>query len=80
MKAIMAISLFSMVLSGFLILLTASEALSLELKAGASKKIITPQMSVYLAGLGDEPRISNGVHDDIYARCLLLDENSGSVA
>ena len=79
MKAIMAISLFSMVLSGFLILLTASEALSLELKAGASKRIITPQMSVYLAGLGDEPRISNGVHDDIYARCLLLNDGKTKI-
>ncbi|MEK7396999.1 MAG: neutral/alkaline non-lysosomal ceramidase N-terminal domain-containing protein [Candidatus Poribacteria bacterium] len=47
-----------------------------DLKAGAAKRIITPKMSVYMAGLA-ENRVSNGVHDDLYARCLLLgDENT----
>ncbi|MGB9597763.1 MAG: neutral/alkaline non-lysosomal ceramidase N-terminal domain-containing protein [Candidatus Poribacteria bacterium] len=44
-----------------------------DIKAGSAKRIITPKMNVYLAGLA-ENRISTGTHDDLYARCLLLDD------
>jgi len=45
------------------------------IKAGASSVAITPYMPVYLAGLDRKPtecQLSRGVHDDIYAKCLLL--------
>ncbi len=41
------------------------------LLAGASSVRITPEKSVYMAGLG-ENRLSEGVHDDIFVRCLVL--------
>jgi hypothetical protein len=56
-------------------LLTISTALADTLKAGASKRIITPSMNVYLAGLA-ENRISTGAHDDIYARCMMIDDGN----
>ena len=43
------------------------------LQAGAAKRIITPQSSVYLAGWSSN-RKSEGVHDDLFARCLLIDD------
>jgi len=49
-----------------------------DIKAGSAKRIITPKMNVYLAGLA-ENRISTGVHDDLYARCLLLDDGKTMV-
>lgn len=46
-----------------------------ELRAGAAKKVITPELKagarVYLAGFGNN-RAATGVHDDLYARCLAL--------
>lgn len=41
------------------------------LRAGASKVKITPSGSVYMAGFGPH-RKSQGVHDELYARCLSL--------
>lgn len=49
-----------------------------DIKAGSAKRIITPKMNVYLAGLAGN-RISTGVHDDLYARCLLLDDGKTMV-
>jgi len=45
------------------------------IEAGASSVAITPDMPVYLAGLERKPtkcQLSRRVHDDIYAKCLLL--------
>lgn len=41
-------------------------------KAGASKVKITPKSAVYIAGYGQN-RVSVGVHDDLWARCLVLE-------
>jgi hypothetical protein len=57
---------------------TASTVLANTFKAGAAKRVITPDMNVYLAGLGNN-RLSAGVHDDIYARCLLLDDGETKI-
>lgn len=44
------------------------------MQASASKKIITPEENVYLAGLKSN-RMSTGVHDDLYAYSLALKHN-----
>ena len=41
--------------------------------SGASKVTITPDRSVFLAGLSNNRR-STGVHDDLWARCLALSD------
>lgn len=57
---------------------TASTILATTLRAGAAKRVITPEMNVYLAGLGNN-RLSVGVHDDIYARCLMLNDGETTI-
>jgi hypothetical protein len=44
------------------------------LRAGAAKTVITPDINaaaVFIAGYGNN-RVATGVHDDLYARCLAL--------
>jgi hypothetical protein len=55
------------------------------LKAGAAKRVITPQGNLFLAGYGPVflpwgHRKSTGVHDDIYARCLALSDDQTTLA
>lgn len=59
-------------------LFTASTVLASTFKAGVAKRTITPEMNVYLAGLGNN-RLNTGIHDDIYAKCLLLDDGETEV-
>jgi hypothetical protein len=55
------------------ILITASLLCGAELKVGAAKTVITPDLErygpVYIAGFGHN-RKATGVHDDLYARCM----------
>jgi len=58
-----------------------------KLIAGAAKRIITPEMKLRLAGYGAifRPgpwghRVSSGVHDDIFARCLALGDGEKTLA
>lgn len=44
-----------------------------ELQAGAAKRVITPQMPVYLAGLSNN-RLSIGAHDPLYARSVVFED------
>lgn len=44
-----------------------------------SKVKVTPQRPVYLAGLA-RPRVSRGVHDDLYARCMLVSRDNFALA
>lgn len=46
--------------------------------AAAGKEVITPDHPVYLAGLAGN-RLSKGVHDDLYARCLIIEENGKKI-
>jgi hypothetical protein len=61
--------------SAFLLLILAGATpAAAELRAGAAKGVITPDVHasrVYLAGYGQN-RVATGVHDDLYARCLAL--------
>lgn len=58
----------------FLFLLACGPAFA-ELRAGASRKVITPDLKagppVFLAGFGQN-RVAIAVHDDLYVRCLAL--------
>ena len=58
----------------FLFLLTSGPGFA-ELRAGASRKVITPHLKagapVFLAGFGQN-RVATAVHDDLYVRCLAL--------
>ncbi len=48
------------------------------LLAGAATRVITPEQPVYLAGLSG-PRLSDGVHDDLYARAVAFVEGDTTV-
>lgn len=66
----------------FLFLLAAGVCLG-ELRAGASKKAITPDLKagapVFLAGFGQN-RVATAVHDDLFVRCLALSAGGKPVA
>jgi hypothetical protein len=57
------------------LLVLAQGVCAAELRAGAAKRVITPEVKlgarIFLAGFGNN-RVATGVHDDLYARCLAL--------
>jgi hypothetical protein len=58
--------------------LFSSVAFAQDLRAGAAKNVITPDLhghTFYLAGFGHD-RVAEGVHDDLYVRCLALADKS----
>jgi len=59
----------------FLMLLVSiiSDSMPTKFQAGAAKRIITPKGSVYLAGWSNN-RKSEGIHDELFARCILIDD------
>ncbi|MCS6952556.1 MAG: hypothetical protein NZM33_06820 [Bryobacteraceae bacterium] len=63
-----------------LLLLVGAGALRAELRAGAAKRPITPDLEghapVFLAGFGLNRR-ATGIHDDLWARCLALEAGGG---
>jgi neutral ceramidase len=50
------------------------------LKGGCAKVNITPPVGVWLSGYGGRNKPSNDVNDELYARALILDNGSDSVA
>ncbi|MBL7189302.1 MAG: neutral/alkaline non-lysosomal ceramidase N-terminal domain-containing protein [Phycisphaerae bacterium] len=50
------------------------------LKGGCSKVNITPPVGVWLSGYASRDRPSDDIHDDLYARALVLDNGSNAVA
>lgn len=58
-----------------LFVLFASTLVFAETRAGAARRVITPDLAkhgpVYMAGFGHN-RVATAVHDDLYARCLAL--------
>lgn len=73
---------FRLALAAFL-LFAAAGACFAQLRAGAAKRTITPDLEkhapVYLAGFGQNRR-ATGVHDDLWARCLALEAGNQRVA
>lgn len=66
-----------------LLLLAAASAASAQLRAGAARRTITPDLDkhgpVYLAGFGLNRR-ATGIHDDLWARCLALEAGGRRLA
>jgi neutral ceramidase len=50
------------------------------LLAGIGRSIITPRVGVKLIGYFNRPGPSNGVHDDLHARALVLDDGQTALA
>jgi hypothetical protein len=69
--------MFKNLLFIFLPLLFIFPSAEARLLAGVSRVKITPPFSVYLAGLGNN-RKSEGIHDDIYATALYLNDGKTS--
>lgn len=50
------------------------------LKGGCSKVNITPPVGVWLSGYASRDKPSDDIHDDLYARALVLDDGSNAAA
>jgi len=50
------------------------------LKAGFNKVCISPPIGVPLAGFAARPEVSTGIHDDLFARALVLETPEAAVA
>jgi hypothetical protein len=57
----------------------ANDATPLELKAGAATSNITPELGLPIVG-GFAPFPSTSIHDDLHARCLVLDNGQKKLA
>jgi hypothetical protein len=51
-----------------------------ELRAGAAREVISPPKGTYLIGYGDRSKGNAGVHDDLTATALVLDDGRKQVA
>jgi neutral ceramidase len=51
-----------------------------ELKAGVARRIITPPTGIYQIGYGDRTKGNIGVHDDLTATVLVLDDGTTRIA
>jgi hypothetical protein len=51
-----------------------------ELRGGCSKVNITPPVGVWLSGYGSRDKPSEDIHDDLYARALVLDDGANAAA
>jgi neutral ceramidase len=47
-----------------------------KLKAGAARVNITPYVGINLSGFGNRTKESAGIHDDLYAKAVVLDDGS----
>ena len=57
-----------------------TDSSSAALRGGCSKVNITPPVGVWLSGYASRNRPSDDIHDDLYARALVLDNGSNAVA
>ena len=51
-----------------------------ELKAGVGRSVVTPRVGAHLVGYFNRPEGSHGVHDDLYARALVLESGDTLLA
>ena len=49
-------------------------------RAGIGKRIITPRVGVPLIGYGNRANVSQGVHDDLLARAVVIDDGMTQIA
>ncbi|MHC4433184.1 MAG: neutral/alkaline non-lysosomal ceramidase N-terminal domain-containing protein, partial [Planctomycetota bacterium] len=73
-------SIVVLVLSAVFCTFACSEAVCADLRGGFSKVNITPPVGVWLSGYASRDRPSDDIHDDLYARALVLDNGSNAVA
>ena len=52
----------------------------MSLKVGVSSGIITPPVGIPMAGFGARTEVSQGIHDDLYAKILLLEKGDIRIA
>lgn len=71
--------LLRLVLLLALVVLTSFPASASELRLGVSQVIITPQLGTPLAGYY-EPRGTTGVHDDIYSKAMVMEQDGVKAA
>src|SRR5512136_473935 len=50
------------------------------LRAGAARRIITPPPGIFLIGYGDRSKGNTGVHDDLTATALVLEDGTQRIA
>jgi len=51
-----------------------------ELRAGVAREIISPPKGIYLIGYGDRTKGNTGIHDDLSATALVLDDGQRRLA
>ena len=51
-----------------------------ELRAGIAREIISPPQGIYLIGYGDRTKGNTGIHDDLTATALVLDDGRTRLA
>jgi hypothetical protein len=66
-------STFRWVLICFFAFLTVSDSVRAELKAGAARISIVPPFPTQMGGFNDRTKNFEGVHDELFARALVLD-------
>src|SRR5688572_18241619 len=62
-----------------LVLFTSGAAAADQFRAGAATSNITPDLGLKIVG-GFAPFPSTGVHDELHARCLVLDDGKTKIA
>lgn len=50
------------------------------MRAGIGRRIITPRVGVPLVGYGNRASVSRGVHDDLQARAVVIDDGAMQIA
>ncbi len=50
------------------------------LTAGAAETVITPPVGTPMEGYGARADVSQGVHDDLHARAVVIDDGDSAVA
>ena len=46
-------------------------------QAGVAKVNITPELPIWLSGYGGRNRPANSKHDDLWAKCLVIEDAAG---
>lgn len=73
-------SQFILLLSAIVCTCVISAVAHAALRGGCSKVNITPPVGVWLSGYGSRDKPSDDIHDDLYARAIVLDDGSNAVA
>src|SRR4051812_28094011 len=71
-------AVFSFVLVTFVVVLHSNaSAAEKQWQAGVAKVNITPELPIWLSGYGGRNRPANSKHDDLWAKCLVIEDAAG---